>query len=356
MWKIDFWVNKSDHVNLRLFNLELSEMNPRVIRLGSFFSLFFISLLPVAGNGIELEPSYENSNIISFEEVEGVQVLNRFRLQGVVSSEKMTAMSGVLILDNNTFYVHDTSYLENQLKVYRAYLEYAGDKHFITVGKQRVPLGVGRIWNPVDVFNPIDSFSVEPEEREGTIALRYEYALNEVSNFDVTFSQDKGAARLKSYLGGADLALLGVVDFDNQLDIVGWEIAGELPGTGIELRSEGGTFHDQETGNRHLELIVGGEYGFVNSLSLLGEYFYNGETKSSYLGLTGSYTVSMLLSVQLFAVMNFSDYSRGIIPSFTYSLGDDMTLAGSVFLYQGDFGEEYGDLANQYVLRWFVNL
>ena len=67
-------------------------------------------------------------------------------------------------------------------------------------------------------------------------------------------AQDKAAMRIKGFLEYADVALVGLVDEDNDQDIIGWEPAGRLPETGIELRSEGGSFDDRSSGERHTEL------------------------------------------------------------------------------------------------------
>ena len=309
-------------------------------------------------HGVEMGSFWEDTVLVSQEESAGLLISNRLRFQGLAGLETIPEVSATLILDNNTLSLcdPDTLSLENRLSIYRAYLEYAGEKHFVVLGKQRVPFGVGRIWNPVDVFNPIDSFSVEPDERKGTSALRYEYAINQLSNFDLTVSRHKSAVRVKSYLAGADIALLAVVDTAGQLDIVGWELEGELFETGIELRSEGGLFHDRSSGERHFELVLGGEYGFAGSLNLLGEYLYNDETHAGLLGLSASYTVSLLLSMQFTAVVALSDHSAGFIPAVVYSLGDDMSISGSVIYYHGNSGEEFGDQESQYVLRWFIHL
>jgi hypothetical protein len=112
-------------------------------------------------------------------------------------------------------------------------------------------------------------------------------------------------------------AFVAVWDDDQHLDIVGWEFEGELPGTGIELRSEGGSFHDRESGQRQTEFIVGAEYGFVNSLVVTGKYRYINAPQN--------------------------DGSGFVSPVVGYSLSAEMSLSGGVFVYHGAENSMYGD-------------
>ncbi|NOQ46037.1 MAG: hypothetical protein GQ559_05115, partial [Desulfobulbaceae bacterium] len=227
---------------------------------------------------------------------------------------------------------------------------------FWSVGKQRIPLGVGRIWNPIDVFNPIDSEAIETDERIGTDSIRYEYAMSDLSNIDATVAQGKGEMRVKGFFEYADVGMVGLWDEDADQDIIGWELEGQLLETGIELRSEGGSFHYRGTGERHTEFIVGAEYGFANSLTLLGEYNYSDETKIDYIGAQANYQPAMLWFCNLLVVTNLDDNSSFVAPSVEYSLSDEMTISAGAFFYYGGDDDEFGLVPNRYYLRWFVHL
>ncbi len=297
----------------------------------------------------------ENTNIGGYEEQRYSIDYNRLRGDLTLEHDQYPDLVGKLIVDNETLYTTRPSCLQNKTSIYRAYLQYRGMKHFWSVGKQRIPLGVGRIWNPIDVFNPIDSEAIEPNERVGTDSIRYEYAVSELSNIDATVSADKGALRVKGYLEYADVALVGLWDEDGDQDIIGWELEGQLLETGIELRSEGGSFHDRSTGKRHTEFIVGAEYGFANSLTLLGEYNYSDETMIDYFGFSVSYQPAMLWFCSLLVVTNLEDQSNYAGPSVEYSLSDEMTLTAGAFIYNGGSHDEFGQVPNRYYLRWFIH-
>ena len=317
----------------------------------------FTSSLAVAAGIWSLTPqlALENTNIFGFDEDARFVDYNRLRADITVAHEKYEALAAKLIIDNEAAYIQKHYSLTDDTSIYRGYVEYRGETHFWVIGRQRIPLGVGRVWNPIDIFNPIDVQSVEPQERPGTEALRYEYAISRLANFDCTLSRDKGEARLKGYLDYADVALVGLYDNDAKFDIIGWEVEGELFDTGIELRSEGGSFHDDATGSRHTAFIVGAEYGFVNSLTVLGEYRFDDAMQSDDLAMSISFQPKILWTVSCLGVENLNDHSFFIAPSVEYSTGDESTLSAGAFLYQGNDRDVYGGFADRIYVRWFVH-
>lgn len=318
--------------------------------MSAFTELFLAGLL-----GISPELALENTNILSYDQEQYTADFNRLRADLSLSHEDHPDVIGKVIVDNKTRFTASPDSLGNKTSIYRAYLQYRGEKHFWSAGRQRIPLGVGRIWNPVDVFNPVDSEAVEPDEREGTESLRYEYALSELANLDATLARDKAAVRLKGYLEYVDAALVGLRDEDNDRDIIGWELAGQLLGTGVELRSEGGSFHDRASGERYTEFIVGGEYGFADSLTLLAEYKFSDQEQGDSLGGIMSYQPAMLWTCSLLAVASLEDGSGFLAPSVEYSLSNEMTLSAGAFLYYGDEADSFGSAVDRYYLRWFVH-
>lgn len=298
--------------------------------------------------------SLENSNIAGYDELYQLFDYNRLRAELTLSHTDHSDFLVRIVADNETFYKSESDSLLNTTSLYRAYLQYSGARHFWVVGKQRIPLGVGRFWNPIDVFNPINIEAVEPDERPGTETIRYEYALAELSNIDVSFAKGKGALRLKGYMGFADLALVGLWDEENDEDIIGWELEGELAGTGIELRSEGGSFHDRRSGQRSTQLIAGAEYGFAGSLILSGEYHYTDSPGRDEIGLSAAFQPGMLWTCTLLSVTDLGDGSGFISPVVEYSLSDEMTLSGGAFMYHGTENEYYGSGEYRLYVRWFV--
>lgn len=317
--------------------------------MSSLAGLFMASLL-----AMKSDIAFENTNIVTCDE-QSLADSNRLRADITLQQKQDAGLAAKLILDNNTRYRDTPALLANKSSIYRAYLEYRGEKHYLVLGRQRVPFGVGRIWNPIDVFNPINSLAIEPGERPGTEAVHYEYAINELSSMQATASREKYAVRLKGYLRFADFALVGVSDNDQHRDILGWEFSGELLDTGIELRSEGGSFYDRQTGQRHTEFIGGMEYGFTDSVTVLGEYYFNDQGGGDQLGARLSWQPGPLWTWSLLPIINLADGSYVIAPAVEYSLSDEMTLSGGAFFYHGKADDALGGRPDLYYLRWFVH-
>ncbi|MEN8257999.1 MAG: hypothetical protein ABFS09_09080 [Thermodesulfobacteriota bacterium] len=315
----------------------------------------FVSLLAASLFAVTPELTLENTNIASYDEVRHWTDFNRFRVDLSLVHQQYENFSAKLIVDNESRYVERPSSLVNKTLIYRGYLQYRGQTHFWTIGRQRIPFGVGRVWNPIDVFDPIDFQAKETGERRGTEAVHYEYAVSRLANLDLTGSREKLAARLKGYLEVADLALLAVWDDENDRDIIGWELEGEIGETGLEVRSEGGSFHDRLDHERYTEFIFGAEYGFANSLTILAEYRYNDESQLDYLAGQFSYQFSMLWSSQILGVVNLDDHGTFISPSFNYSAADEIILNAGALIYHGGNDDEFGIQADQLFLRLFIH-
>jgi len=303
---------------------------------------FLLLLSPLFG--IELKTNLENSNIANYQKESGTTDYNRVRLTLDIDSKGWEDLNAKIIIDNENIYSFKNSDNKNRSRFYRAYIQYSTDIHFFSIGLQRVPFGVGRIWNPIDIFNPINITAIETDERKGTESIRYEYAINSLSNLDITLSTNKQAARVKGYLDIADVALVFVKDQQNSQDIIGYEAEGELPKTDITLRSEGGYFTDTDS----YRYIIGAEYGFENSLTLLGEFYHDTYLKNRKLALNLSYQYSALLYLNFLAIEDFDNDSRLISPSFTYSLSDESTVSAGAFL-------EDKNTQNRYYIHYFIN-
>lgn len=314
------------------------------------FSLVLLATL----FGVQGDLAVENATITSDQDNHTV-VYNRLRGEANFELTVQPAFFATVIVDMETNYQVDPDSLVNRISLYRGFAGYTGGQSRLTLGRQRVPLGVGRIWNPIDIFNPINIEAIEVDERPGTECARLEWSPGNLSTLDVTLAKDKGATRIKSYFEVADVALVGLVDNDKELDIIGWELEGELLATGVELRSEGGHFYDRIRHESYFETIVGAEYGFQNSLNVLLEYKYNDDTKFDHLGSIIGYQISMLWNIGILGLMNLDDDSYFLAPSVDYSLADEMNLSAGCFVYAGGSSSEYGDVANQYYAKFYVH-
>jgi len=315
------------------------------------FLSIFIFFTPLLALDVDFE--VDNTNIYTKLHNNKGSNYNRLRVYGILEDEKYENFLAKIIIDNENRYDIAQDDNTNKTKIYRGYLKYSDDLNLIVIGKQRIPFGVGKIWNPTDIFNPIDATAIESDERKGIESLRYEYALSEVSNIDTTIAKDKQAFRIKGYVDIADIGFIVLKDKNKDQMIYGYEIQGELFDTGVELRSEGGYFYNKNSKDSQ-ELIFGGEYSF-SDLTILGEYKYNSLNNIEHLAANFTYTVSPLLTANATSIKNLDDDSLLTFLKFDYSLSDEMELNIGSYFYSGSNGSEYGDRDNSYFVRLFVH-
>ena len=295
----------------------------------------------------------ENSLIAGYDQHHHFSAYNRLRAELGLESTQWPNLYSFVSLNNESLYrshPHDTS---NEPSVHRAMVQYRGTRHYWSLGRQRVPLGVGRIWNPIDLFNPVNNQAIEMEERPGTDSLRYEYSLAELAQYDMTVAENQAAVRLKGFWHQVDLAMVGLRDTDQDLTIIGWEMAGQLLDTGVEMRSEGGRFHQH--GHTSSQFIIGGEYGFRNSLNLLGEYLFTDSEQGDSLALQSGYQLSMLSYGSLLWLCNLADSSGFLAPRLEYSLSDEQLISCGAFIYYGAQPSLYGEQPDRYFINWFIH-
>jgi len=356
-------------------------------------------LMSVNADEIESENIFSNTNFIQYAKSDDASYsfdYNRFRFENRSYIENF---SSLLILDNDTIvgskYLNDSkgtphdSTLYNpdipfntsiklgsnpydRVKIYRALAKYEDDEHALTFGLQRVAFGVGRVWTPTDMFNPLQSLSLESAERSPVFALDYNNAFSDTGSLElVTSIQEnndlKAAIRIKEYVLFADMGLIIVKEKNRQL--LGFEIEGHLLETGVEVRSEGGIFTNTKADKSFTKFILGADYGFENSLILTAEYLYNendyksnqmaypsfgddtftnviAHKDSNYMALMASYSFSTLISGSLLGMYNLEDESSIFIPTFLYSLSDESTLNIGGFIGIGSSGSEFKETPN----------
>lgn len=336
----------------------LSRQKPVSKTASLFFSLLLFFIFPSLSSAalpLQIDAVLENTAIARTLSNGSWQGLNRLRLDTLTTGDGYEEFAFTFLGDASLFYDSNEDQIDDTLSIYRMYGSYDGDRVRLIAGKQRIPFGVGKIWTPVDIFNPIDSTKIETDEREGTDSIRGEYSLNDLSIIDATLSENKGALRLKGFLELGDVALITQYDTEQNLAILGWELEGDPTGTGIELRSEGGLYYNRDSDDTTVQAIVGCEYGFPNSLILIGEIYHDGQQNEQSLGFSMSYQANMLTIINLLTIVNLEDESFFLAPSLQYSISDEMTLDAGLFINSGDSGTTYGDSPHAIYIKWFAH-
>ncbi|HDP79287.1 MAG TPA: hypothetical protein ENN21_00425 [Spirochaetes bacterium] len=240
--------------------------------------------------------------------------------------------------------VHDED-LYYRTRIHRLYAKIAAGDFTVTVGRQLVRFGSGRLWNPLDIMNPLSPTALEgAEEQKGIDALRVEYYLNAVTELGLVVDQKRyrdrdgldgisaentnAVGRLKLSLGNTELAGLGgrvARRAVGGIDLSTIVLEGMLRGSLI--------YSDPEEGDPFMQGSAGYEYTFAGGLYFLVEYFYNQN------GLNFNRELNNLYMMSRAGVMN-EEIFRGLSNQcLTYNrhyaalaLGYDITA-----LLRGDF-------------------
>lgn len=367
--------------------------------------VWLLSMCTLILSALESQTTFENSNFTLSSPLNGNgdQILynyNRFRLNerlregnwfavGIGDIENIlgreliqsNAYKTVSSITSDTPFSTQTrtyDYDEGQIyaQIHRLYTGYSDDKHSVTLGLQKVSMGVGRIWNPTDLFNPKNPRALEPDEVYGAMALSYTYSPSSLSQITAVAAQraDKSfkyAGRAKGYLSVADVAI-DVVSADD-VTMIGYELEGELFNSGIELRSEGGWFDDKLLHTQFFQGLIGADYAFESSLMLIGEWLHTSRTfdkelqfrlpsgafnnlvdSQDYMGIGLNYQITPLLYARLSSIISIDDASHYIGPNVSYSLADDMSIALGGIVYNGKSGSEFGQLGQTYYVNFKI--
>ncbi|MDD5457444.1 MAG: hypothetical protein PHV30_10510 [Candidatus Margulisbacteria bacterium] len=271
-------------------------------------------------------------------------------------------------------YLNDGQQLNARLYLYRLYGTWQNGPHNLTLGIQRIPFGVGRLWNPTDRFNPVNALSIEKEERLGVFGLNYTYYSDNLSylqlltNLDNFGAIDKYGLRYKSHFSDIDAAFSYIMS--DSFNMNGLELEGNLLNTGMEVRSEIGYFNDYANNNLYVRGILGFDYGFPNMVSLAVEYYYNGSGADNilnynsstltpdnpylgrhYLGVMLSYMFDPLSTISTTGVLNILDSSFFTGLTLSRSLNDNLILNLGASLFNGSSGSEFSTYSGSYFLQ-----
>ncbi len=269
------------------------------------------------------------------------------------------------------------------VKLYRMYGGYEDEENRVVLGFQNISMGVGRLWNPTDLFNPRNTYSLEPDEVFGVLAASYTRHINEMSDMSAVISQKedhsfKYALRYKAFLDFTDVGLSFIKS--NETLMLGVELEANLADTGIEVRAEGAYIENELRDTpgsiakeSFYQAIVGADYGFKNGVTLTLEARYSSQTfdydqillnydseilpnlafSKFYIGSTLSYDFTLFLSGSLLYIESFNTHnSRFISPSITYTLNDYNSFVLGTMIQQGNEESEFGPFSNTYYLNY----
>jgi hypothetical protein len=277
------------------------------------------------------------------------------------------------------------------LEVDRLWLDYYNNNLHVTLGWQRVAWGTCWVWNPTDLFNPLNVLDFDYEERPATDAIRVQYYTGPVTKLDVAYKPAKDPNN--QILSG--LWSLNQWDYDFNFIagmrfkrwLAGFSWAGDILDAGFRgeiLVSQAPNKPDthsiyQQIGELSLSAwdkpivsaALSGDYTFTNTFYIHTEILYSniGKTSNTFLfqpeanklGLLSAarweiyqefaYDITPLLRGSLFGIFNPNDRSFVIVPSISYSVVTNLDLFLICMFFEGNPLTEYGEYGTSFFAR-----
>ncbi|MCW8824255.1 MAG: hypothetical protein OQK63_09205 [Ignavibacteriaceae bacterium] len=277
------------------------------------------------------------------------------------------------------------------LEVDRLWLDYYQENLQVTLGRQRIAWGTCWVWNPTDLFNPLNVLDFDYEERPATDAIRVQYYTGPVTKLDVAYKPAKdpnnqilsGLWSLNKW--NYDFNMIAGMRFKRWLAGLSW--AGDILDAGFRgevLVSQAPNQLDtnsvyQQIGEKSLSswnkpivsAALSGDYTFQNTFYIHTEILYNniGKTSNTFLfqpeanklGLLSAarweiyqefaYDITPLLRGSLFGIFNLNDKSFVIVPSISYSVITNLDIFLICMFFEGNPLTEYGEYGTSFFAR-----
>lgn len=239
----------------------------------------------------------------------------------------------------------------------RLYLWQGFKSGSVVIGRQRISWGTGRIWNPMDLFNPINPASYYKIEKDGADAVSAKYAFGSFTDLNVVFNPQEKiknsnyALRFRTNYAEYDMAVIGGY-FDRRI-VGGLDFAGNLFDAGV--RGEGIiSVNKDSTEDNFIKFILGIDNQFTPELYALAEYHYNGEGRTDrnsydfvrlergeiqnlsrhYICFSAMYQLNALTNISLTDISSLNDGSGFVNAVISFAAKEFLTLSlGSQITY-----------------------
>ncbi|MGB9664018.1 MAG: hypothetical protein ACPL25_03715 [Ignavibacteria bacterium] len=260
----------------------------------------------------------------------------------------------------------------NYIEIDRLSFDWYADNLQISLGRQRIAWGTSLVWNVTDIFNPISILDFDYEERPAVDAIRFQFFPAVTSKIDLAInpSKDNASAALQFFFNKYEYDFYLTLGYNLQRYFTGFSWSGDISGAGFR-----GEFFFTDSPNKmkfkipnsfasesrkQLSVVLSLDYTFENSLYIHTELLYNNIGKTKDIGLysldalkigmlspskinlfyqTG-YNLSALSRIDLIVLHNPYDQSFVLLPTFSYSLLQNLDLSIVSLYFNGrDFSE-----------------
>lgn len=332
-------------------------------------------------NRLRLQSDYTNADYFATIIADGVNYLS----QEFVHSDEYALLSQI---DSNTPFTTKSNpynYTQGTLyaKLYRAYGGFDNGTHRVSVGLQNITQGVGHIFNPTNLFNPRNTYAIEPDEVFGVSAIAYTYYSDNswqstlIASIDAN-NQGRYDANVKTTLYDIDTTL--ILFHSMQTTMAGFTFETNLGDSGVALRSENSylksdinTTTSTTKSSRLFQALLGADYAFESGLNATLELLYSSQTYTLseqflninhevlpnlmqsplYIATSLSQAFTPYLEGALLYVESLNTYpSRFVAPTLSYSINDYNQITLGMQLLNGPTQSEFGQLSNSYFVNY----
>lgn len=262
----------------------------------------------------------------------------------------------------------------NYLEADRFSLNFNFDKLQIDLGRQRIAWGTSWVWNITDLFNPLSILDFDYEERPAVDGIRLQYFSSVFTKIDFAhrFAKDKEqTTAIQFYLNKYEYDFYFLIGYHTTRPMIGFSWSGDIYDAGFrgeilaaappsKIKSTVfNLFKDEK--RVQLSAVLSLDYSFSNSLYLHSEILFNNIGKkeniqlftidSRKIGLLSpsiielfyqaGYNLSPLTRVDLITLHNPIDKSFAILPTFSYSLMENLDLSIIGLFLRGNKLAEY---------------
>ena len=325
------------------------------------FDLTRLRLRPTfyIGNNSRFNLEYEINTLYLSESNLGL-----FNLNSVSTRRQLGKLNWNIVEENNFIVTHFIDRL-----TFRQDFDFGN----IEVGRQRISWGTGRIWNPTDLFNPINPANFAKIEKDGADAVSAMFYLGNFTDLNIVYNPTDNFGsnygfRFRTNFSEYDVSLIGGY-FDKRI-VTGLDFAGNLFDAGV--RGEGILSFSKINGDDNfVKFILGTDYQFTPELYAVIEYHFNGEGKSNtleyellrlvngeiinlnknYLYCAVDYLITPLFKVLLMNNINLNDKSGYAGINGNYSVTEDFYFSCGAQTSYGKELSEFWYYPNSYYLQ-----
>ena len=220
------------------------------------------------------------------------------------------------------------------------------------------------MWNPTDLFNPINPATFDKIEKDGADAVSVKLYLGSFTDLHVVYNSqssfDEHNLGVRFRTNAAEYDWSAVLGYFDKRYIIGGDFAGNLFDAGV--RGEGIlSIDEQEVEPNFVKFIIGLDNQFTSRLYALIEYQFNGEGRTdqssydlsrlvageilnlskSYVFVHASYLLHPLLTASLSLNANLNDGSGFVGVLASYSMTENLYVHVGGLVFYGDRFDEY---------------